>query len=199
MHAHIVACRATSRIPRTAQKSGAEGRELDGTKVPRWMPPYRLYVVEFFNGVIKAGITAGPEERRIAAHRSRWPIRRHQFTSVVSGFSAEAELLRRCGRIGSVIEGKEWFTGVRFEQAVQLADQIARRAPGAGVVGSRPPHIRDSITKLSFSDAEIEVMRAYSLHVGKPLSVACRELAMECVIEQLDSRVHGNESSLFLI
>lgn len=91
-----------------------------------WSPPYRLYVVEFQNGVIKAGISATPGTRRIYSLSRKWPIRRHVFTGVVAGFTVEQELCKRLARIGCVLKGREWFTGIHFRAAAQLAHQMAR-------------------------------------------------------------------------
>ena len=97
-----------------------------------WQPPYRLYVVEFCNGVIKAGITAQPGTNRFRTFGKHGPIRRHFITpQEVGGFSIEYDLCKRLARIGTVIRGREWFTGIRFPQAVQLAKQVARSRVGA--------------------------------------------------------------------
>lgn len=92
-----------------------------------WQPPYRLYVVEFRSGVIKAGITAQPGTNRFRTFQKHGPIVQHCITGQVGGFSIEHELCQRLARIGTVIRGREWFTGIRFAQAAQLAQQIAGR------------------------------------------------------------------------
>lgn len=91
-----------------------------------WQPPYRLYVVEFNSGVLKAGISANPKAR-IRSLGAVGPIRKHFITdSQVAGFAIEYGMQVRLARIGRVHKGREWFTGIRFAQAVQIAKQVAR-------------------------------------------------------------------------
>jgi hypothetical protein len=96
--------------------------------VQDWTPPFRLYVVEFRTGVLKAGISAMPNGRRVRGLAAKHgPVVQHFISeNEVPGFSVERELLARLTRIGVVHQGREWFTGVRFAQAVQLAKQVAR-------------------------------------------------------------------------
>lgn len=94
-----------------------------------WTPAYRLYVVEFTNGVIKAGITAAPGLRRTRQLECIGPIRQHHYTGFVAGRTVEGELIKRLAAIGCVLKGREWFTGIRFAVAAQLARQVAARTP----------------------------------------------------------------------
>ena len=156
-----------------------------------WRPAYRLYVIEFRNGVVKAGITTQPGDARIRQYVL--PIARYFYTPIVAGFAAEGELLRRLARIGCLSAGREWFTGVTFAQARQIASQLALRYPSDVQAVAKNPATRKTVTKLSFNDRELAVLDAYAKHVGKPRSVAARELAMD-VISGLS---HAEQSAFF--
>lgn len=94
-----------------------------------WTPAYRLYVVEFKNGVVKIGMTARQPHKRFHDLSARWPINSHFHTGCVVGWAVERELRHRMARIGTTAKGREWFHGVRFSVAKQLAIQLADRNP----------------------------------------------------------------------
>lgn len=92
-----------------------------------WTPAYRLYVVEFKSGVVKIGMTARLPHKRFNDLSARGPISSRFYTGCVVGLAVERELRSRIARIGTPAEGREWFHGVRFPVAKQLAIQLAKR------------------------------------------------------------------------
>lgn len=100
------------------------------------MKTLRLYVVEFSNGLIKAGITTSFSRRALALERIG-AITRHFVSTPVSGFAAESALLVRLKSIGNLYRGAEVFADVGFTVAVNLCRQAASRAWSASVPRSR--------------------------------------------------------------
>ena len=86
----------------------------------------RLYVVEYKDGIVKVGITTSMM-LRLRALRAHGDIVRHHVTAAVCGFAAEAALLSRCRRIAAPHKAREFFCGLPFVVARQLADQVADR------------------------------------------------------------------------
>lgn len=138
--------------------------------------PSRLYVLELANGVIKAGITSRGEER-LQQHARTLRIARHVMTGFVSGVEAEGDLLKRMARIGSVCHGREWFTGIGFATAAQMAQQVARKFSNANPI-SMGHLMRKSVAALRFNDKEIAVLDAYCALTGTSRSAACRQLVL---------------------
>lgn len=126
--------------------------------------PSCLYVIEMADGVVKAGITSRGEQRLIEHARSGRVLREFR-TGFVSGFDAENDLLRRMARIGAVIRGREWFSGVPFSVAKQLAAQVARKFTNPNPV-SMNHKLRKQFAALRFTDHEIKVLDAYCARFG---------------------------------
>jgi hypothetical protein len=152
----------------------------------------RLYVLETEDGVIKAGIASRAGESRIDQHRRSVKVKRHFIAEgFVTGIDAERELLARLGAIGSVIRGREWFAGIEFEAAKQIAQEVARQFINPNPA-PRTERLRVAITRLNFNDNELAILDAYCRRVGKERAVACRELALDAIVEMLcGSPVHG--------
>jgi hypothetical protein len=95
-----------------------------------WNQPRRLYVAEFKSGVIKVGITKTTKESRESNLRfnGERPVRMHCCAMHECGFWAEMNLIQRLRRIAMTQRGREWFTGVRFNAAKNLAEQVTRMA-----------------------------------------------------------------------
>ena len=97
-----------------------------------WNQARRLYVAEIPNGVIKVGISRMASDARVRTlgfkGKTMLPTRYQFFDKHECGFWAERELIERMERIACPAWGREWFTGIRFGAAVNLAAQITRRA-----------------------------------------------------------------------
>lgn len=93
-----------------------------------WAPTYRLYAAEFKCGVVKVGQTMQQGAKRAHGLRVKGqaPIRIHYGQKHERGWLPESLLLARMRNLGSVFQGREWFTGVRFEAASQLVEQVTR-------------------------------------------------------------------------
>lgn len=148
--------------------------------------PARLYVLETEDGYIKAGITSLPAEKRFALYACKEQITRHFITTqYVTGFKAEADLLARLGRIGTIVRGREWFSGVRFAQVVQLTEQVARKHVNRNPV-SKAHLLRKPFAAIHFSKREMAVLDAYCAKVGKRRSAACRDLLLQVATLRAD-------------
>lgn len=158
--------------------------------------PSKLYVFEMPNGVIKAGLTSRWDDRKYQHERDVQMARHFVTDHYVTGFQAENELLRRLGRMGCIARGREWFTGIRFEVAVQLAKQIAGRFKNA-----KPEFkthlLRKTAGKLSFNDPEIAVLDAYCARFNRTRSEACRELALDAIAERFGDQMSHAPSVAF--
>lgn len=138
--------------------------------------PQHLYVVESSDGIIKAGITSRTAAR-VNEHSRRARIV-NSFTSCpISGIEAERELIARLARIGVLLRGREWFVGIRFSLAAQIAQQVARQFANANPV-SKAHLLRTGRLKLCFNDSEIATLDAYCRLVGKSRAAASRDLAL---------------------
>ena len=88
----------------------------------------RVYAVLFSDGWLKVGRGRNPESR-IGSHASVSAMRNATVErSVVSGLladsgSAEAELIELCSMRGIAVHGREWFTGVDFDEVCRLFDR----------------------------------------------------------------------------
>jgi hypothetical protein len=142
--------------------------------------PRRLYVLAFADGVLKAGITSR-SDARLYEHARRAPISQHFVSDFVSGIEAERALLSRLCRIGTCYRGREWFVGVAFADASQIAQQVAGEFPNPNPA-SAAHLLRTERVNLSFSDSELAVLDAYCKLVGKSRSAAARELAVSEVV-----------------
>ena len=134
-----------------------------------WNRTLRLYVAEFRNGLVKVGITAAPGDRRIRSlQHVHGPIVRYHFCAPHScmGYSTEGRLCERMGRIASLHKGREFFTGVRFNVARQLAEQI-----------NRPQPVKSSVGDVNPRGEAIGVLHSSSICPPKPINAnqLCRE------------------------
>lgn len=95
-----------------------------------WSPTHRVYAAEFKCGVVKIGTTTQPGLRRTDGLRfnGSTPIRFHYGPTHQMAGWPEFCALKRMARMGAVHKGREWFTGVRFEIAKQLVEQVTRNA-----------------------------------------------------------------------
>lgn len=93
-----------------------------------WNQSHRLYVAEFKCGVIKVGQTKqqGDRRRQCLRFKGEAPVRFFLGLKHEHGWLPERNLINAAGRMGAVVRGREWFTGIRFEQARQLVLQITR-------------------------------------------------------------------------
>jgi hypothetical protein len=140
--------------------------------------PQRLYVLEAPDGIVKAGITSRTGDERIQQHARAVKVLRHVVTGYVTGIEAERELLTRLGRIGAVLRGREWFTGIAFSQAAEIAGQVAQEFVNTKPA-SRAHLLRTDRSGLSFNDRELAILDAYCAKFGLARSVACRKLLFE--------------------
>lgn len=89
-----------------------------------------LYVCHFSNGHIKVGRSINPMAR-IASHEDRVSclgvelVEHRIFECVGHVVPAEAELIRRCGEVASKTNKNEWFEGLDFLEACDLAHEVA--------------------------------------------------------------------------
>jgi hypothetical protein len=147
--------------------------------------PQRLYVIELASGVIKAGITSLAGNKRLDQHAAREVVARQFITAkYITGIEAERALLARLAEVGVVSRGREWFTGVKFEHAVGVAEDVAREFENAAPVFHNDK-LRTGRGNLSFNDRELAVLDAYCALKGQERSVACRELVLGGVVEML--------------
>lgn len=88
-----------------------------------------LYVVEFDQGTIKVGFASKPAER-IRGHlfqssKFRIGILRHWVSeSSATAFLHEQALITWCSDRAKEVHGKEWFTGLDFEDVKAAAIYI---------------------------------------------------------------------------
>lgn len=150
--------------------------------------PQRLYVLQTGDGVVKAGITSQAGDARLRQYQANGAhVAAHFISGYVTGIEAEGDLLKRLGRIGCVIRGREWFVGVRFAQAAQIARQVAKKF--ANTEPRSMAHLlRVGRMNLCFSDQEIAILDSYCRLTGKPRAVACREILFEEVVGMLGGR-----------
>lgn len=146
--------------------------------------PQRLYAIELANGVIKVGITSRTEQRLIE-HARGFSLRRSMFgADYVTSIAAESELIAKVARIATLHKGREWFTGISFDQAAQLVRQVSRK-----FVEKNPKPkghlLRKMFSALRFNDQEIAVLDAYCERFGMSRSAACRELALAGVVRSV--------------
>ena len=114
-------------------------------------PTGHLYVFGFSNGVVKVGVTSKPWQRRQSLKMSgRFldaTITAEWFSEELDGIKAiERDVIRFCERQGLTAHGREWFTGVSYEDVVAycqsadwggiIRDQAIARA-AKGVISSR--------------------------------------------------------------
>ena len=110
-----------------------------------------LYVCHFSNGHIKVGRSINPMAR-IASHEDRVSclgvelVEHRIFECVGHVVPAEAELIRRCGEAASKTNKNEWFEGLDFLEACDLAhvaaslhfeDPIASDVPVGGILKAK--------------------------------------------------------------
>ena len=88
-------------------------------------PGSRVYAAFYSDGWLKVGMGMNPEAR-ISAH-TRLSVMRGAVLvgSCISGpllnaFKAESELVAICAEAGTLVYGREWFTGVDFERVCEL-------------------------------------------------------------------------------
>jgi hypothetical protein len=92
-----------------------------------------LYVIEFSDGLVKVGRSVCPRDRIKQHHKQMAEvgrrIRRYAFYRSPHGYSdCERELLDRLLRFAAPIRGMaEWFYGLRYEVAANLAKQMSGR------------------------------------------------------------------------
>jgi len=85
----------------------------------------RVYAVLFSDGWLKVGRGRDPQSR-IGSHACVSAMRNATVDrSIVSGTladsgTAEAELIAFCSKQGTAVHGREWFTGVDFEEVCNL-------------------------------------------------------------------------------
>jgi hypothetical protein len=85
-----------------------------------------LYVVEFDQGTIKVGFASNPVDR-IQSHiyqakKFRIGVLRHWVSEMSStAFLHEQALIAWCTQQAKETHGKEWFTGLSFEEAKDAA------------------------------------------------------------------------------
>jgi len=91
-----------------------------------------LYVAEFKNGVVKVGRTGSHKRRRESLKQPVWfkspMVRFHACAGTQSAEVYEFPLIERLDRMSCGRFGREWFKGLRFSVAVQLAEQMTRAA-----------------------------------------------------------------------
>lgn len=88
-----------------------------------------LYVVEFDQGTIKIGYASRPAERiqghiYQAAHFRIGVLRHWVSESSSTAFLHEKALIRWCTEKAKETHGKEWFTGLTFEDVKEAAIYI---------------------------------------------------------------------------
>lgn len=92
-----------------------------------------LYVCLFSNGHIKVGRSINPESR-IAAHADRVScmgvelVEHRTFACSGHVIPAEAELIDFCARKASKVNKNEWFVGVDFLDACEVAEAASAKA-----------------------------------------------------------------------
>lgn len=89
-------------------------------------PFHFLYVVRFSDGVVKAGRSAIPQGRILKLIERARRRNLHATDIHVEAGGNESELLQRLRRIACIHTGREWFTGISFLVAKQLAHQVVR-------------------------------------------------------------------------
>lgn len=98
--------------------------------MPKPMPEMSaLYVVEFDQGTIKVGYSGDPESRVrgyvFHANKFRIEVLRHWVSAPhATAFLFEATLIRWCTERAKEVHGKEWFTGLEFEEVKAAALSI---------------------------------------------------------------------------
>lgn len=143
--------------------------------------PQRLYVLETGCGFVKVGITSQRGRQRFKAYRAQGiAIAREIFTPCVVGIGAERDLLARMTALQAPARGREWFLGIPFDEAVQIAQDVAAAYKEAEP-GNADEFLRKAFAMLRFNDAELAVLDGYCARFGLSRSAACRRLAMESV------------------
>jgi len=93
-----------------------------------------IYVLAFSDGVVKVGSTQPSR----CTHRTKQHahVKRRTGARVVGafytnptiyGYGAELQSVGRIAKYAQRVVGREWFQGVRFEQAIQSVTQTIRR------------------------------------------------------------------------
>jgi len=98
-----------------------------------------LYVLEVTGGIIKVGFSVEPKARlkqhARASEKKALTVTREWVSPVhVEAGLNEEELIASCERLGGVsCMGREWFSGVRFDDAVAAAMRLDCTAPEGDV------------------------------------------------------------------
>lgn len=139
-----------------------------------------LYVCHFSNGHIKVGRSINPMAR-IASHEDRVSclgvelVEYRIFECVGHVVPAEAELIRRCGEVASKTNKNEWFEGLDFIQAIDMAHEISR-LQFEPVARPKIQRADDSIKQaLNEAAAKVGGLANLAIKVGAPSYYAAKQ------------------------
>ncbi len=120
-----------------------------------------VYLLELSTDVVKIGSTTSPIKRlrkhRSAAEQFGISLRQAWLSEPTASYaSLEAQLCGQARKAGYKTAGREWFRGLRFDEAVELAEQLMANA--------RPRPLSSAVQRDLGSDA----LRILALALGYP-------------------------------
>ena len=134
-------------------------------------PEGYIYVIQFANGIFKVGRSRG--KKRVKAYTqycamaSTTIVRTWISPLLTCAYDEEKHLIENCADAGVLEFGREWFSGLDFDDVVDLAKLFMERATDDDIRASRA-RIEQTANALfdHFDSKKIEPEKAPSLEVS---------------------------------